>query len=343
MKINLHKKRKLGEFGPFVSPLCLGTMMFGGRTNELESEKIIDSARKNQINFIDTADVYNEGKSEKIIGKYIKRDRENWILASKVGSQFKNKINFSGLGKQWMLKSIDNSLLRLNTDYLDIWYLHLPDPKTPLEKTVETLGEIIEKGKIKNWGFSNFRGWQISNMISIAKEMNIKKPVVSQPYYNAMNRIPEIEILPACEYFKIGVASYSPIARGILSGKYQTNKEPPSDSRLASQDKRMLETEFRKESIIISQKLIKYCSTKDISILDFAILWVLNNSLITSIIGGPRTVYQWENYCSVFDKEFKKEYENLLNSLVSPGHPSTPGFNDPKYPITGRPLINDYL
>ena len=197
MKISLNVKRRLGSSGLKVSPLCLGTMMFGGRTDEKESQAIIHHALSAGVNFIDTADVYNKGNSEEIVGRAIGLNRSEWVLASKVGNPMGTGPHQRGLSRKWMLEAIDQSLKRLKTDYLDIWYLHLPDPDTSMEETLETLSQVLRSGRIRYWGISNYRGWQIADICLNADRLGVPRPVICQPYYNAMNRMPEVEVLPA--------------------------------------------------------------------------------------------------------------------------------------------------
>jgi aryl-alcohol dehydrogenase (NADP+) len=151
-----------------------------------------------------------------------------------------------------------------------------------------------------------------------------------------MNRQPENDILPACAHYGIGVVPYSPLARGVLSGKYKPGEAPPAESRAGRNDKRIMETEFREESLRIAQDLKTHAEKKGLTTTDFAVNWVLRNSIVSSVIGGPRTLEQWQAYVAAVGKKFDDEDEALVDSLVRPGHPSTPGYNDPHYPLIGR-------
>jgi aryl-alcohol dehydrogenase-like predicted oxidoreductase len=331
--------RKLGRSGLTVSPLCLGTMMFGDQTDEKEARRIIDHAREAGVNFIDTADQYGRGRSEEIVGRAVAKDRDAWVLATKAGNTMSaTHANAQGLSRKWLLKAIDDSLARLRLDFVDIWYLHLDDYSTPLEEAVSAVADVLGQGKALYWGVSNFRGWRIAELVRLAGEAGIDRPIVSQPYYNAMNRMPEVEILPACEYYGLGVVPYSPLARGVLTGKYQPGKAPPKGSRAGRKDKRILESEFRAESLAIAQKIKAHAEAKGMTAGDFAINWVLANPIVTSVLAGPRTLEQWKAYLGALDHGFDAEDEALLDSLVAPGHPSTPGYSDPRYPLTGRPV-----
>jgi aryl-alcohol dehydrogenase (NADP+) len=319
-----------------VSPICLGTMMFGDRTDEAEAARIVGSARDAGVNFIDTADVYVKGESERITGKLIAADRDRWVLATKVANPMGDDPNRRGTGRKWILSAIDESLERLDTDYVDIYYLHRDIEKTPLEETLGAMADVIAEGKARYFGISNFRGWRIAEVMRVCGEMGIEKPVVCQPYYNAMNRQPENDILPACAHYGIGVVPYSPLARGVLSGKYKPGEAPPAESRAGRNDKRIMETEFREESLRIAQDLKTHAEKKGLTTTDFAVNWVLRNSIVSSVIGGPRTLEQWQAYVAAVGKKFDDEDEALVDSLVRPGHPSTPGYNDPHYPLIGR-------
>src|SRR5260221_6108221 len=195
--------RRLGASGVLVSPLCLGTMMFGHRTDRPTAERIVGMARDAGVNFIDTADQYAKGESERIVGAALAGSRSEWVVATKVGNRMSDKPNESGFGRVWVTRAIDASLQRLGTDYVDLYYLHLDDPATPLEETVDVMGDLIRQGKIRYWGFSNFRGWRIAEMVRLCGLLGVPRPVVAQPYYNAMNRMPEVEYLPACAHYGI--------------------------------------------------------------------------------------------------------------------------------------------
>ena len=328
--------RKLGRSGLKVSQICLGTMMFGGRTDEAVANAIIDKARDQGVNFIDTADQYNEGRSETITGKAIKADRDRWVLATKAANPMGQGPNQKGLSRKWLVEALDNSLKRLGTDYVDIYYIHKEDHDTPLDETVRALADFVHQGKIRYFGVSNHRAWRVAEICNLCDNLNIDRPVISQPYYNAMNRMPEVEHLPACAHYGLGVVPYSPLARGVLTGKYQPDAPPPEGTRAAARDPRMLQSEWRPESLRIAQEIKAYAEAKGMSAAHYAINWVLNNRLVTGVIAGPRTIEQWDDYIAALDHGFTDEDEAFLDRHVAVGHPSTPGYNDPAYPIEGR-------
>jgi aryl-alcohol dehydrogenase-like predicted oxidoreductase len=329
--------RNLGKSGLKVSPICLGTMMFGDRTDAAEAGRIVASAREAGVNFIDTADVYVKGESERVTGKLVAPDRDRWVLATKVANPMSDDPNRRGTGRKWIMAAIDESLERLGTDYVDIYYLHRDIEDTPIEETVSAMGDLIRAGKIRYFGVSNFRGWRIAELANVCLALGIPRPVASQPYYNAMNRQAENDVLPACAHHGIGVVPYSPLARGVLTGKYLPGAKPAEGTRAGRNDKRILETEFREESLAIAQKIKAHAAKKNMSSGHLAFNWVLANPIVTSVIAGPRTLEQWNDYLAALGKKYEADDEALFDSLVRPGHPSTPGYNDPAYPLRGRP------
>ena len=330
--------RSLGRSGLHVSPICLGTMMFGEQTDAAEAGRIVDSARAAGVNFVDTADVYAKGESERILGKLIAQDRDRWVLATKVANPMGDDPNRRGTGRKWVMQAIDESLARLGTDYVDVYYIHRDPGDVPMEETVAAMGDLIAMGKVRYWGVSNLRGWRIADAVATCRALGVPAPAVCQPYYNAMNRQPENDILPACAHYGLGVVPYSPLARGVLVGKYKPGEPPPEGTRAGRKDRRMLQTEFREESLAIAQTLKAHAEKKGMTAGDFAVNWVLANPIVTSVIAGPRTLEQWNAYLGAIGKPFDAEDEALVDALVRPGHPSTPGYNDPSYPLTGRPV-----
>ncbi len=334
--------RNLGTSNLQVSTLCLGTMMFGDPTPKEEAAAMVADARSHGLNYIDTADVYSRGIAETMLGEVLKGQRHDWVLATKLGNKMSDKVNESKFSRTWMMREIDESLKRLQTDYVDIMYMHLDINGMNLEEPLRAMSAMLQAGKIRYWGVSNFRGWRIAEAVHLARQMNMPAPVVCQPYYNLLNRMPEVEVLPACAFYGLGVTPYSPIARGVLTGKYTPGQAPAAESRAGRGNKRMAETEFREESLLIAQKLQAYVaeksgpSGKGVSLAQFATAWVLANPRVSSVIAGPRTLQQWQDYLPALDYVVTAEDEAMVDSLVRPGHPSTPGYTDPAYPLNGR-------
>lgn len=328
--------RRLGRSNLEVSRLCLGTMMFADQTDIGEARNIVASAREHGINFIDTADIYSKGACENMVGELIRDTRDDWVLATKLGNRMKNEPNRWGYSRKWIRHEVQASLKRLGTDHIDILYMHRDFPGTNLEDAVRAFDDLLRDGTIGAIGLSNFRGWRIAEFVHLCRQANVAPPVVCQPYYNLMNRGPEQEILPACDHYGMGVVPYSPVARGVLTGKYQPGAAPPAGTRAARGEKRIMEVEFREESLQIAQQLREHCDGRGIKLSHFATAWVLANKFVTSVIVGPRTLAQMEDYYPALDVQISAEEEAMVNGMVSPGHPSTPGYNDPNDPLIGR-------
>jgi aryl-alcohol dehydrogenase (NADP+) len=329
--------RSCGRSGLKISPLCLGAMMFGDQTDEETAQRIIASARDAGVNFIDTSDAYAQGRSEEIVGRAVKGERDRWVLATKVGYPAgASSAAPADLSRKYIVHEVEQSLRRLGTDYIDLYFLHRDDATTPLSETVHALADLVRHGKIRYFGVSNFRAWRLAEVVRLCDAAGIDRPAASQPQYNAMNRTPETEHLPACDYFGVGVVAYSPLARGVLTAKYHSMDKPPEGSRAARSDTRLMQVEWRPESIEKAKAIAAHAGARGRSASHFAINWVLNNALVTSVITGPRTLDQWRDYVAALDTPFDAEDEALVNGLVAPGHPSSPGFTDPGYPVTGR-------
>jgi aryl-alcohol dehydrogenase-like predicted oxidoreductase len=258
------------------------------------------------------------------------------VLASKLGNRMGAEPNQSHYSRRWVERACEDSLRRLGADHLDIYYLHRDYNGMDLEEPLRALDALLRAGKIRYWGVSNFRGWRIAEVVHMAKSLNMPGPVVCQPYYNLLNRQPEVEVLPVCAHHGIGVVPYSPIARGVLAGKYAPGTQPVEGTRAGRGDKRMLESEFREESLVIAAQLKTHCAAKGVALVHFASAWVLAHRAVSAVIAGPRTLAQWTDYFGALECEITAQDEALVDSLVRPGHPSTPGYSDPQYPIEQR-------
>jgi aryl-alcohol dehydrogenase-like predicted oxidoreductase len=333
---NPMQTRSLGKSPLQVSRLCLGTMMFGDQTDIVEARNIVAHAHEHGVNFIDTADVYSVGKSESMVGALLQGQRHDWVLATKVGNTMSQRPNEGRYSRTWVMRECEMSLQRLGTDHIDIYYLHRDFNGMDLEEPLRAIDALLRAGKIRYWGLSNFRGWRIGEAVHLARALNMPGPVVCQPYYNLLNRQPEVEVLPACGHYGMGVVPYSPVARGVLTGKYLPGAAPAEGTRAARQDKRMMETEFREESLRAAQVLAAHCQAKGIALSHFATAWVLAHRHVSAVIAGPRTLGQWQDYFGALSLTLDADDEALVDSLVAPGHPSSPGYNDPAYPLQGR-------
>ena len=328
--------RHLGRSPLKVSALCLGTMMFADQTDLAEARRITEHARGAGVNFIDTADVYTRGASETMVGELIAAARHDWILATKVGNKMSDRANETGWSRAWMLRECEASLARLGTGHIDLYYLHRDYDDLDLEEPLRAIDTLLRDGKIRYWGVSNFRGWRIAEAVHGARQLGMPAPVACQPYYNLLNRQPEVEVLPACLHHGIGVVPYSPIARGVLAAKYTPGAPPAAGTRAGRGDARMMQTEFREESLRAAQTLKAHGEAKGVAPSQFATAWVLAHRAVSSVIAGPRTLAQWQDYLGALDCKLDAADEALVDRLVAPGHPSTPGYNDPAYPLPAR-------
>ncbi len=320
-----------------MSPLCLGTMMFGGQTTEADSLKIIQKALDRGINFIDTADMYVAGESERIVGKAIADRRAQVVLATKGRHKMGEGPNDWGTSRLHMRQALDGSLKRLNTDYVDLYYIHSPDYNTPIEETLRFLDDAVHQGKILYPACSNFRAWRVCEGLWTSERLGLARFAAVQPLYNLVNRDIEVELLPLCQAHGIGVVTYSPLARGILTGKYKPGEAFPEGSRAARNDKRLNEAELREESLQISQQLAAHCKAKSVATSQFALAWCMANPIISSIVLGPRTMEQFDDNLGSLEMKISAEDEAFVDRLVPPGEHSGKGFRDPLYPVMGRP------
>jgi aryl-alcohol dehydrogenase-like predicted oxidoreductase len=328
--------RRLGRSGLVVSRLALGAMTFGGRTDEAEANRIVADARERGVNFIDTADAYNKGASEEIVGRAIAANRFDWVLATKLANPMGGPLE-RGLSRRWIIEATERSLKRLGVETIDIQYLHKEDPGTPLEETVRAMAALMRAGKIRYFGVSNHRAWRVARICALCDEIGIDRPVICQLYYHALYRVAEVELLPACDALGVGTIAYSPLARGVLTGKYATDAPPPPDSRAGSGDKRIAQTEFHPANLAAAARLNEHCQARGIELSALATAWVLANPMMNALVAGPRTFEQWQKYLAGLEVQIGPEDEAAVSALAPPGTTAVPQYMDPAYPVEGRP------
>jgi aryl-alcohol dehydrogenase-like predicted oxidoreductase len=331
--------RNLGRAGLKVSPLCLGTMMFGGPTDERDSVRIIHRALEAGINFLDTANVYNGGESERIVGRAVRDRRDQVVLATKVRGGMGDGPNDAGASRRAILREVDASLQRLGTEWIDLYYLHSPDYSTPLEESLGALDDCVRAGKVSYIACSNFYAWQVCEGLWWSDRRSWAAFACVQPLYNVLNRDVEVELLPFCQKHGLGVVPYSPLARGVLSGKYVPGGEPPEGSRAARGDRRIRQTEWREESLEVAQALRPLAEARGKTLTQWALAWLLANPNVTSAIIGPRTLEQLEDNLGAVGWRLTPEEEAAVDRLVPPGEHTGKGYNDPSYPVRGRPAV----
>ena len=281
-----------------LSQLCLGTMMFGGQTSEADSLQIMDYAYSQGINFFDTANTYVQGESEFIVGKGLKGRRHDILLATKVRGQMGSGRNDFGLNRRNILAALEASLQRLDTDYLDLYYLHAPDYDTSLEETVETMSNLVKSGKIRYWGVSNFAAWQVADMLAICDKRSYIPPCVTQNVYNALTRGIEAEFLPFLKAHPLGLVIYNPIAGGLLSGKHVFG-QPSANTRFAN-NQEYYKRYWSQENFTAVEKLQAIAEAQNLSLLQLAMKWCAAQPQVTSTITGVSRLEQLkQNIASV--------------------------------------------
>lgn len=329
-------RRPLFAGGPEVARLCLGTMMFGDVTDAAEADRVLGAYLEAGGNFIDTADVYAAGASEAMLGALLGPRREGVVLATKAGYPMRGIPGSGGLSPRWLAAAAEGSLRRLATDRIDLFWLHADDETTPLEEVVGALDRLVAAGKVRHWGVSNFRAWKIAELVRLADAAGAPRPVAAQPLYHLLNRTAETELLPACAHFGIGVVSYSPLARGVLTGKYRAGTPP--GSRAGRGDRRILETEFQPGTLAAAARAAAYAEATGRSPAALALSWVLANPLVAGVVAGPRDAAQMADYIAALGCPWGPGDEAALSALCAPGQTAAPGHTDPRYPVWGRPV-----
>jgi aryl-alcohol dehydrogenase-like predicted oxidoreductase len=326
----------LGRSGLKVSRLCLGAMMFGGPADEADSIRMIDRALDAGINFIDSADVYTGGESERIVGRALQGRRDQVVLATKGRGPTGDGPNDQGASRAHIFQAVDASLTRMGTDYIDLYYIHSPDDTTPAEETMGALNDLVRAGKLRYIACSNYYAWQVAEAEWLARQNHWATMTAVQPLYNMVNRDPEVELLPFCEEYGMGVVTYSPLARGVLAGKYRAGEAPPADSRAARGDARIHQTEYRDESFQIVESIKPLAEAHGTTLTRFALAWVMANKIVSSVIIGPRVMDQLDDNLQALDVTVTAEDEAAIDALIPPGEHTGKGYNDPNYPAQGR-------
>ena len=307
--------RNLGKSGLKVSRICLGTNNFGGQISEEASIKIVNSALDCGINVVDTANVYTGGKSEEIIGNAVKGRRDEVIIATKVGFGTGEVPNQAGLSRKHILSQVEHSLNRLQTDFIDIYYLHRFDPETPLEETLRTFDGLVRSGKVRYVACSNFSAWQIAKAHEICETHDLEKLIAVQPPYNLLQRDIEKDIIPYCQQEGLGILTYTPLMGGFLTGKYSKDAHPPTGSRF-EHNPRLWERANKESNFAVLEQVESVANDVGISILKLAISWILKNPAITAPIVGASSAEQIEENCKTNEINLNDETYQKLNELT---------------------------
>jgi aryl-alcohol dehydrogenase-like predicted oxidoreductase len=323
--------RPLGRTGVSVSKLCLGTMMFGdwGTKDHDESTRIIHRALDAGINFVDTADVYSWGESEEIVGKAVKRRRDDVVLATKFFMPFDDDPNHRGGSRRWIMQEVENSLRRLSTDHIDLYQMHRYDPTVDLDETLGALTDLIRAGKVRYIGHSTFPASALVDAQYVARDRGRERFVTEQPTYSILTRNIEHEILPLTQRYRMGVLSYSPLAGGWLSGRYGKDDQsgPMSEARKRLANRFDLSLPENQRKLDAAGALAKLADDAGISLIELAIAFVLRHPAITSAIIGPRTMDHLDSQLAAADVVLTNDVLDRIDEIVPPGVTLNPADN----------------
>ncbi|MFW6164238.1 MAG: aldo/keto reductase [Planctomycetota bacterium] len=309
--------RTLGRAGVKVSTLCLGCMNFGRPTDECESVRVIHQALDAGINFLDTANVYNDGISEQIVGKALQGHRDKVVLATKVHGRMGDGPNDRGNSRYHIMQQVEASLRRLQTDHIDLYQLHRPDPHTPIDEQLGALDDLVHQGKVRYIGTSTFPAWQLCEALWVSERHGFERFVCEQPPYNLLSRGIEAEVLPFCAAHGFAVIPWSPLAGGWLSGKYRKGQSLPEDSR-GSRRGWDLEAPRNQKRLDAIEKLAALVNELGCTFSQFGLAWTLANPAVTAPIIGPRTVDQLEDNLGALDVELPDVVLEQIDGIVPP-------------------------
>ena len=314
--------RKLGRSGVLVSPLCLGTMNFGGSTSEEDSFAIMRKAVDGGINFFDTANVYNKGESERIIGKFLKENRlrEQVFLATKVNGRMGDAPNDAGTSRYHILKACEDSLKRLQTDHIDLYQLHRPPMTHPQDETLRAFDDLIHAGKVRYIGCSTHPAWMVMEALSISERYGLNRYISEQPPYNLLDRRIENELVPLCQKYDMAIIPWSPLAMGILAGRYPKTDDYPENSRAHLWDSSMVRARVTQRGIDIGKVVAKMAQERGMTASQLSLLWIKDQPGVTAPIIGPRTLAHLEDALGILDKKLDDADRPLFDELVHPGN-----------------------
>jgi aryl-alcohol dehydrogenase-like predicted oxidoreductase len=284
--------RNLGKSGLKVSVAGLGCNNFGMRIDFEQAREVVHRALDEGISFFDEADIYGgRGRSEEMLGKILGSRRHDVVLATKVGMAMGDGPYNVGASRRHIMAACEASLRRLNTDYIDLYYIHTPDPSTPEHETLETFDLLVRSGKVRYIGCSNYAGWQLVNALSISREHQLASYICAQNHYNLLERTIERELIPACRHFNIGLIPYFPLASGFLTGKYRLNTPPPKGTRLAT-TQRLADQVLTQENFAKLQSLEVFVKERGHSLLELAVSWLIAQPQVASVICGATSAEQ---------------------------------------------------
>lgn len=313
--------KPFGRTGVNVSPLVLGCMMFGGKTSADDSYAIIDRALDAGLNFLDTANVYNAGKSEEVVGEALKRNgkRDSVFLATKVQGRMSDNPNGSGSSRLHVIEQCEASLRRMQTDHIDLYQLHRPDRHIAIDETLRAMDDLIRAGKVRYIGTSNFGSWQFVESLWASKELGLNRFVSDQSPYNMADRRIEREMLPMCQTYSVASIPWSPLAGGGLTGKYVRSEKQPAGTRFGDENRPGMSKRFNLGVLDIVDGIKPLADAKGCTLSQFALAWVMQQPGVTAPLVGPRTMEQFEDNLGAIDVQITDEDRAVVDSVVPPG------------------------
>jgi aryl-alcohol dehydrogenase-like predicted oxidoreductase len=321
--------RPLGRTGVKVSNLCLGCMMFGGRTNAADAYGIIDRALDAGINFLDTANVYSLGKSEEVTGEALKRNgkRNSVVLATKVHGKMGDGVNDLGNSRRHIIEQCEASLRRLQTDWIDLYQIHRPQSDIPIDETLRALDDLVRSGKVRYIGTSTYAAWQSVESLWVSKELGLNRFVCEQPPYNLLDRRIERDVIPMAETYGFGIIPWSPLAGGLLTGKYYRGEPPPPDTRFGAMATNPIQQRRWTTAVFdVVEGLQPIAAEKGVTLSQLSLAWCMQQRGVTSPIIGPRTMEQLEDNLVAASVQITAEDRKRIDEVSPPGRMASPFF-----------------
>ncbi|HWV22560.1 MAG TPA: aldo/keto reductase [Thermomicrobiales bacterium] len=311
------EQRKLGKSGLSVSVIGLGGNTFGATVDGDEAVRTIESAIDQGITFIDSADVYSMGRSEELVGKAISGKRESVVVATKCGIQLDAGPHAGGLSRRWIMQAAEDSLRRLGTDYIDLFYAHRPDASTPIDETLRAMDDLVRQGKVRYIGCSNYRSWEVARGIGISERQGLERWVAAQNRWNLLDGLDSPELEQAAGELGVGIIPYTPLASGLLTGKYSRGQEPAAGTRFA--DLAGIRARMTDEKLARAEKVTAWAQERGHTTAEAAIAWLLAHPVVPSVIAGARSADQIAANVKAAEWVMTPEERDELTALVSEG------------------------
>ena len=314
--------RSLGRTGVMVSPLCLGAMNFGGPTSEADSIVILERALDAGINFVDTANSYNAGESERILGRAFHSNgrRDQIILATKVFSRVGEGPNDGGASRYQIMRSCEESLRRLHTDHIDLYQLHRPSATIPQDETLRAFDDLVRSGKVRYIGASTHPAWKVMEALAISEKNGLVRYVSEQPPYNLLDRRIENELVPLAQQYGLAIIPWSPLAMGLLAGRYPVDGGIPEGSRAARVGSGPIVERVTPRAVAVGAQVSQLAAARGLTAGQFSLLWCKDQPAITAPIIGPRTLAHLEDFIPVLEMNLTDEDRAACDALVHPGN-----------------------